>query len=121
MENKISNNHEIKVMSDGVLSCPINLFRYFIRKQFRGVQISNKECDELRIKFGKYLHKLQLTEIQKENILPKSVFDVILKDNHPFRIHGFPPAYILHFTLFLEELKKEIETNNSPINEQNTK
>ena len=86
--------------------CPVGLFRYFIRKQYEGVEMSNEDIDEIGIEFAKYLTELNLTDKQKKNILPKDTFDVILNDKHPFRMNGFPAGYVLHFTRFIEESQK---------------
>jgi len=79
------------------LLCPVDLFRYFIRINYKGIEVSNEEIEGIRIEFAKYLEELNLTEKQKENILPKNTMDVIFNDKHPFRMNGFPPAYVLHF------------------------
>jgi len=87
--------------------CPVNLFRYFLRKQYKDIEISNEECDELNTEFHKYLTDLRLSEEQKENIMPKSEIDVIMNSEHPLRMHGFEPAYVFHFAEFIEKMKKE--------------
>ena len=111
MENKAPITEENKAMPYDALLCPVDLFRYFVRKQYEGVEISNEDIDELRIEFAKYLHKLNLTDKQKENTLPKSAFDVMLNSEHPLKMHGFEPAYVFHFATFIEEAKKEAEAN----------
>ena len=85
--------------------CPVDLFRYFIRKLYKGVDISNDDIDEINEAFSSYLNDLNLTDVQRENILPKSTFDVLLNSEHPFRVKGFPPAFILHFDQFIEKAK----------------
>jgi len=107
MENKTSNKKEIKAMPYDALLCPVDLFRYFVKKQYEGVEISNEDIDELRIEFAKYLHKLTLTDKQKENILPKSTFDVILNAEHPLKMHGFEVAYVFHFATFIKKMQEE--------------
>ena len=89
--------------------CSEGLFRYFIRKMYDGVEISNDECNEVRIEFAKYLFNLNLTELQKTNILPKSEFDVMLNMDNPLRMYGFEAAYVYHFGTFMDEMKKQIE------------
>ena len=106
MKNEQSNTNE-KGMAYDALLCPVGLFRYFIRKQYYGIEISNEECDGIRIEFAKYLHELDLTDKQKENILPKSEIDVIMNAEHPLRIHGFPAAYVFHFEEFIEKEKQK--------------
>ena len=102
-------NEPTKAMPYDALLCPVMLFRFFIRKQYEGVKISNEECDGLRVEFAKYLHSLDLTDKQKKNILPPSEMDVMLNMEHPLRMHGFPPAYVFHFAEFIEKMKKEAE------------
>ena len=105
-EKKIVYNTE-KAMPYDALLCPVGLFRYFIWKQYDGIKISNEECDGIRIEFAKYLHELNLTDKQKENILPKNEMDVLMNNNHPFRMHGFTAAYVLHFAEFIEKEKQK--------------
>ena len=89
------------------LLCPVDLFRFFLRKNYEGIEINNEECDGLGEEFYKYLRALKLTEEQKENILPKNTFDVILNADHPLRTNGFPAAYVLHFAQFVEQQKEK--------------
>jgi len=105
-ENKETNENETKMDYDALL-CPVDLFRYFIRKQYSGIEISNEDCDGIRIEFAKYLHEFNLTDKQKENILPKNEIDVLMNDNQPFRINGFPAAYVYHFAEFIEKEKQK--------------
>ena len=82
--------------------CPVNLFRYFLRKQYKYVEISNEECDELNTDFHKYLTNLKLSEKQKENIMPKNEIDVIMNSEHTLRMDGFSPAYVFHFGEYIK-------------------
>lgn len=115
-DQKSSQTTEPAIAVDALL-CPIDLFRYFIRKLYNGIEISNDDIDKINIEFSKYLTGLNMTDIQKENILPKSTFDVILNSEHPFRVEGFPPAFIFHFDQFIEKEKaKAISEGYSPDN-----
>lgn len=107
MKKETNNKNTTKPMAYDALLCPVGLFRYFIRKQYDGIEISNEECDGIRIEFAKYLHELDLTDKQKENILPKSEIDVIMNAEHPLRMHGFPAAYVFHFAEFIEKEKQK--------------
>lgn len=107
MKKENTVNEPTKAMPYDALLCPVGLFRYFIRKQYEGVEITNEQCDGIRIEFAKYLHELDLTDKQKENILPKNEMDVLMNDNHPFRMHGFPAAYVFHFAEFIEKEKQK--------------
>jgi len=105
-ERGITITNKDKMGYDALL-CPVDLFRYFIRKQYSGIEISNEDCDGIRIEFAKYLYGLDLTEKQKENILPPNTMEVIMNAEHPFKMHGFPPAYVFHFAEFIEKMQKE--------------
>lgn len=103
---KITN---IGKMGYDALLCPVGLFRYFIRKQYEGVEISNEECDGLRVEFAKYLHARNLNKEQIKNIMPKSEFDVVFNRSHPLKMHGFEAAYVYHFAKFVEKMQKEAQ------------
>ena len=89
------------------LLCPVDLFRFFLRKNYEGIEINNDECDRLGEEFYKYLRDLNLTEEQKKNILPKNTFDVILNTDHPLRTNGFEPGFILHFAEFIKQQQEK--------------
>lgn len=82
-----------------------DLFRYFLRKLYSEVVMSNEECDKVGKGFYSYLLNLNLTDVQKKNILPKNSFDVILNSEHPLKTFGFPPAFVFHFG---EHIKVEL-------------
>lgn len=115
MKKENTVNEPTTPMAYDALLCPVGLFRYFIRKQYDGIEISNKECDGIRIEFAKYLHELNLTDKQKENILPKSEIDVIMNAEHPLRMHGFPAAYVFHFALLKKRNKKRWQKVTTPM------
>jgi len=87
------------------LTFSADLFRFFLRKNFKDVEMSNEECDEIGEDFYVYLRGLDLTEEQRENILPKDTFDIMLNQEHPLKTNGFPPAYVLHFTKYIEQMQ----------------
>ena len=105
--NTDKNNTESTSNELYTLLCPVDLFRYFLRKNYKDIEISNEECDGIGQEFDEYLRCLNLTEEQKRNILPKNTFDVILNADHPLRTNGFPPAYVLHFAQFIEQQKEK--------------
>ena len=109
----MSNQKDIKTAETKpelyTLLCPVGLFRYFLRKLYKDVEMRNEDIDEIGEGFYEYLRGLNLTEEQKQNILPKDTFDVILNSNHPFRTEGFPPAYVLHFTKYVEQQKEALD------------
>lgn len=89
--------------------CPIIGFRFFIRKSFKEVEISNEDIDELNKEFSIYLTKKFNDEKLKE-FLPKNDLDVALNVDHPLRVNGFHPTIAYHFTEFIKEMKEKIET-----------
>lgn len=104
-----TNRHKTESTSNKLytLLCPVDLFRYFLRKNYKEIEMTNEECDGLGEEFYKYLRALNLTQGQRKNILPKDIFDVILNADDPLRTNGFPPAYVLHFTQFVEQQKEK--------------
>lgn len=90
------------------LNVPADLFRFFIRKLYQGVDMSNEEIDEIRLDFIKYLENMNFNQYQRENCLPKNEADVIMNMDNPLRMFGFPPAFVLHFTNYVEEETKRI-------------
>lgn len=88
------------------------IFRYLVRKMYEDVVMSNEDIDEIRLDFIEYLKNKNFTELQQKNCLPKNEADVILNMDNPLRIFGFPPAFILHFTNYVEEQTKLIKENN---------
>ena len=88
--------------------CSDDLFRYFIRINFSKVLIKNKECDEIHLAFSRYL-RVKCTDQQLSNFLPKSEVEVMLGKDHPLNMNGFHPAFMFHFTEFIDEQKKLIE------------
>lgn len=107
MKKENETNETKKAINYEPLLCPVDLFRYFLRKNYKEIEMTNEECDGLGEDFYKYLRALNLTEEQKKNILPKNTFDVILNADHPLRTNGFPPAYVLHFAEYVEKEKQK--------------
>jgi hypothetical protein len=103
---KQQNCNKIKI-EEYTLQRPTHLFRFFLRKNYKEIDVSNEECDAIGGDFYEYLRDLDLTEEQKVNILPKDTLDVILNADHPIRSNSFPPAYVLHFTQFIEQQKEK--------------
>ena len=110
MTKQNETNKTDKPMAYDAVLCPVDIFRFFIRKHYSGIQISNDDCDMLRIDFAKWLHAKNLTDEQINNIMPKNTIDVILKTDHPFRSNGMPLAFTLHFCDYIEEMQKQAAT-----------
>lgn len=92
----------------------VDTFRYFIRKNFPSINgvLSNKDIDAIGIEFNKYLDS-KLNEEQKERILPKNAMEVIINSDHPLKVNGFDPAYILHFRQWIKKQSKTDVEDNS--------
>ncbi len=82
-----------------------DIFRFFVRKSFTDVQVSNDECDAIGKDFMIYLQD-KCTAIQLLNFLPKDEIEIIMYWNHPLKMNGFHPAFVYHFTEFIEQQKK---------------
>lgn len=108
MSKKMENKEDEKELY--TLLQPVDLFRYFLRKLYKEVEMSNEDIDEIGKGFYEYLRGLNLTEKQRQSILPKSTFDVILNSSHPLRTEGFPPAYVFHFTQYVEQQKENLDS-----------
>lgn len=78
-----------------------SLFRFFIRKNYKELEIENEEIDAIGIAFSEYL-KNKLTDEQLERIVPKSEIDVIMTADSLLRESGFHPALVLHFMEFVK-------------------
>ena len=88
-------------------------FRYFIRKNFpeMGNELTNEQIDEIAEDFHDHLNNI-LNEDQKEKIIPKSPIEVIMNSDHPLKVNGFEPGYVLHFTQWIEDEVKKYEEEN---------
>ena len=95
--------------NDYTLDFSKTIFRYFVQKIYKDAEMSNEEIDEIRLNFIEYLKKLNFTEVQQKNCLPKNEIDVVFNMDNPLRIFGFPPAFVLHFTNYVEEQAKKIK------------
>jgi len=78
-----------------------SLFRFFIRKNYKELEIENEEIDAIGIAFSEYLKK-QLTDEQLERIVPKSEIDVIMYADNLLLQSGFHPALVIHFMNFVK-------------------
>jgi len=87
--------------------CTDNLFRFFLRINFPDVRINNNECDQINVDFSEYLRN-KCTDKQLLNFIPQSQVHVMLNQQHPLMMNGFDPAFVYHFTEFVDEQKKKI-------------
>ncbi len=84
------------------------LFRYFFRLHYRDTQAKNEELDEINLMFSEYLRN-KCSQEQLDRFVPKSEMHIIMEQvkKSPFKINGFDPAFILHFSIFVEEERKK--------------
>jgi hypothetical protein len=99
ISNKTNDNSVINTIMSS------SLFRYFVRKNYPTVEITNEELDELCIGFNQYLKDLNLTDEAKSKIIPKNEMEVILNSNHPLKQNGFHSALLLHFNQFITKMQ----------------
>lgn len=81
-------------------------FRYFIRKNFQGVDLSNEVIDGIYDEFKKYLDNKCDQEVLNK-ILPKNDIEVIKNMDDPLKINGLHPALTIHFDNFIRKVQKE--------------
>lgn len=84
---------------------PSTCFRFFVRKNYPSVEISNEDLDELCIEFNKYLDSLNLAPELIKKIAPKNEMEVIMAMGSPLKQNGFHPAMILHFDQFIAKMQ----------------
>lgn len=99
----ISNEAKGNAVLHGVMSS--TLFRYFVRKNYLTVEITNEELDELYNGFNQYLKDLNLSEEAKSKFIPKNEMEVILNSDHPLKHNGFHSALLLHFNQFIVKMQ----------------
>lgn len=87
-------NPEITIQND--------IFYYFVRKNFVGIKISNQQLDDLKPEFEKYLADKNLKPEALALIMPRHIAEILM-DHKPTYIHGFHPAFVLHFHEFIKE------------------
>lgn len=82
-----------------------DLFRIFLRINFRDIKITDDESDAINIEFSKYLQD-KCNEKQLKNFVPESEVSVMLQVQHPLMMNGFNPAFMFHFTEFIDKQKE---------------
>ena len=80
-------------------------FRFFVRKNYPSVDISNEDLDELCVEFNNYLDALNLAPEIIKRISPKNEMEVILQMDNPLKQNGFHPAMLLHFGQFIAKMQ----------------
>lgn len=84
---------------------PSTCFRFFVRKNYPSVEISNEDLDEMCVEFNKYLDALNLAPEFIKKIAPKNEMEVIMAMDSPLKQNGFHPAMILHFDQFIAKMQ----------------
>jgi flagellar biosynthesis protein FliP len=107
MENTVENTTNTGNEANTML-CPVRLFYFFIRKNFPEANATNEEIDEINKAFSEYLIN-KCTQEQLNNFMPKSEADVIFNTEHPFRMNGFHPAFVYHYSEFVQQQIAQFE------------
>jgi len=95
-------------MTDDVL-CPVLLFRFFFRKNFKDTEATNEELDEINVEFSKYLRN-KCNETQLANFMPKNEMEVFLNQEHPLKTNGFDPAFVFYIdNKFMEKYRRNFK------------
>lgn len=84
---------------------PSTCFRFFVRKNYPSVDISNEDLDELCVEFNNYLDALNLGPELIKKISPKNEMEVILQMDNPLKQNGFHPVMLLHFDQFIAKMQ----------------
>lgn len=84
---------------------PSTCFRFFVRKNYPSVEISNEDLDELCTEFNSYLDALNLTSEFIKKIAPKNEMEVVMNMDNPLKQNGFHPAMLLHFDQFIAKMQ----------------
>ena len=84
---------------------PSTCFRFFVRKNYPSVEISNEDLDELCVEFNAYLDALNLAPELIKRIAPKNEIEVIMAMDSPLKQNGFHPAMTLHFAQFIAKMQ----------------
>ena len=96
-------NVKVKDDTQSLQSCVMSssLFRFFIRKNYKELELSNEDIDSIGIDFMEYLNTNLSNEIL-ERIMPKSEIDVIMNTDNLLLESGFHPALVIHFMNFVK-------------------
>lgn len=81
-------------------------FRYFFLKQYPFIKFKHEMIDSLKSEFEQYLTQKDLKPEALALIMPRPIVEILMYDK-PTYIHGFHPAFVLHFHEFIKENLKE--------------
>jgi hypothetical protein len=97
-------------MTNKPITLDITIFRYFVRKNWPAIQITNDWLDSLKSEFEQYLTAKDLKPDAQALILPRSPGEIMMCQK-PNYTHGFHPAFVLHFTHFIKEQLEKKEND----------
>ena len=85
-------------------------FPHFIRANYKGFQIENKEAIEIGNMFKIYLEEILK---DKQELLTKisniNPIEVIKKIGHPLKINGYEPVLLAHFDQFIKQEQSKMQ------------
>jgi len=88
----------------------LQYFPHFIRKNFPDAPGTNEQLIEIGKEFKAYLlETFKGKEDKLEAIWDISPMKVIMNSYHPFKVNGYEPALLIHWDLFIQKMKKEID------------
>ena len=99
----MNTQHNPKLRKRSIM--PSSCFRFFVRKNYPSVDISNEDLDELCVEFNNYLDALNLAPEVIQKIAPKNEMEVIMEMDSPLKQNGFHPAMLLHFDQFIAKMQ----------------
>lgn len=90
------------IVSKCIFESFLNIFYKDAREK-----LSDEQIDVTHKAFTKYLYNLNNPELL-EKIVPKSVAELVMYNEHPLYIHGFNPAFVFHFTEFVKSEQEKL-------------
>jgi len=87
----------------------LQYFPHFIRKNFPEVPGTNEQFIEIGKEFKAYLEEtFKGKEDKLVAIWDISPLKVIMNSDHPLKVNGYEPALLIHWDLFIQKMKNEI-------------
>lgn len=92
----------------------VQYFPHFIRKNYPEIaDTSNEDLIEMGKGFKTYLQEVFKNNPEKlKTIWDIKPMTIIMNQGHPLKTNGYDPAFIIHFGLYVEKVKKEIEAGD---------
>lgn len=96
----------------------LEYFPHFIRANYKAIDASNEELNAIGILFKEYLQKkFEGEEDKLDAIWAIDPTDVILNMGHPFKVNGYHPALVIHFSDFCKNRVTEAQLKEQIKNE----